>query len=378
MKSTILHTFLIVFFFCISLIESSNITVQGALRIDEIEPNSVIQGNNTQINITGSEFFAPLTVTLRHSASNIQRELSANIISDTNIQAIIPRDLEAGLYSLCISAVETFCLGGFNILSNIQPEIRGIKPSEIFNTQSTEINISGINLDQNQSPTDTAILIGDTSIAITEILTNSIKTMIPSGINPGVYFPQISILGVQSTNQTITLTINAPIEATIASVDPTRIVRFPENDLIFDIQGKNLSKVMGVSAFPSGCIADNNSLCELLEVNDSQILLRVAASNFEDVGSKNWNLIFLDGSEISLPEIEVFDRITPWNGLSWASFITVILLSNGFMAASYFLIAINHEKYKKNLTVPGISGSRIKQHLFCKSEVPRNYQNIKN
>jgi hypothetical protein len=153
------------------------------LRLLAVNPSQGQREAATNVTVTGSGFQGTATSapTLRLGGVAL---VGVNLVSNTQINAVVPADLPVGLYDLFVvnpNGATALLTGAFQVTSAL-PVIVDARPRQGFVDVPTTINVYGINFADNA-----VIRLGEQNLSTTQIDQGHLRTTIPSGLAPGLY-----------------------------------------------------------------------------------------------------------------------------------------------------------------------------------------------
>ncbi|MFA5103575.1 MAG: CIA30 family protein [Candidatus Margulisiibacteriota bacterium] len=203
----------------VDYIAAENVSVSALPTVTSVTPNTGTRDATTSITIAGTNFGGTTAVKI-----GTWDAASFTVNSATEISAVVPSGLPAGTYHVTAtngygtssaSSADQFTVTDPVVPSTV-PTITGIAPNTGENTTSTEVTITGTNLDG-----ATGVHIGTFEMSIISITPTQIIARTPSGIPAGEYHITVTTpngTSAETPNDIFTVTAPAPSSDTTLPV----------------------------------------------------------------------------------------------------------------------------------------------------------------
>lgn len=321
-----------------------------------ISPSQIPANQKNIVSISGENLIDPVSIYLNNANGEVV--LTYKVISSNEISVNIP-PLDIGNYSLCVRFTTLRDCREVKVTGE-QVSVVSISPSTIYNPIENQISII-----INHGPDITNLYLNDLETQIVSIKrdvgngTDDITVVVPPNIPTGT----VKFVAKLSDGQEVTLdsllVIKGPINASIKSIEPNKILRYTSSETLLTITGENFEGIKSIIWSPIIYCLDV-SKCDNVTVSNSEIKIQVTNSGaFDNLAISDGRLVFYDGSEVSLTnQLTIKDRVFPWNSLSLVSYIAFLILFSISWSIIYFLsFSYSHDKFKANQTAPTISHS---------------------
>lgn len=342
---------------------------QEDIFVGEVNPTVVPTGVEQTVTVKGENFVEPQSISLIHIAGETTTELAFSLISASEIQVIIPAELEVGEYDLCLHFSAYRDCTSFIVTSPATIESidfgfdrdQGVK-DKAYNLIDNTFEVSASNI-----VGTVTVLLNDIPLELSNTLPSEDRSFtanftLPKGFTPGTYNLTLTTdLGISVTLEEAIDVVGDPINASISGIAPERIERYSNDTLKISVSGENLKDIIDIEYPDGNVLCGYWSRCQSLSSSESAVSFELENRDYDTsrAGSlANGQITFLDGTTLDIPALIVVDAIAPWNTASSVAFGLFFLLLASSWAFSYFTITIrDQELFVRNQDSPGIGRS---------------------